>query len=91
MGVGEHPLTGGIYTVENSADEITRQGVNIHQDNPGEELNFLGYLNGTQYADQGRNFGCMCYGFFLMSSVGVGIGAKKESRRLEMEMELTVA
>jgi len=60
VGVGEHPLTGGIYAVENSADEITREGTNIHEDNPGEEMNFLGYLNGTQYANQGRNFGCMC-------------------------------
>lgn len=63
VGVGEHPLTGGIYTVENSADEVTRQGLNIHEDNPGEEMNFLGYLNGTHYTDQGRNFGCMCYIF----------------------------
>lgn len=76
--------------MENSADEITRQGVNIHQDNPGEEMNFLGYLNGTQYADQGRNFGCMRYGFFFISSVGVGIGAGMESRRLEIEIGLTV-
>jgi glucose/arabinose dehydrogenase len=58
VGVAEHPLTGGIYSVENSADQITRDGQDIHEDNPGEEMNFFGYLNGTAYANQGRNFGC---------------------------------
>ncbi|EMD00918.1 hypothetical protein BAUCODRAFT_118642 [Baudoinia panamericana UAMH 10762] len=57
VGIDEEPLSGGIYTVENSADDITRSGVDIHQNNPAEELNFLGYLNGTRSANQGRNFG----------------------------------
>ena len=57
VGVAEHPLTGGIYSVENSADNIQRDGQDIHQDNPGEELNFHGYLNGTEYAFQGQNYG----------------------------------
>jgi len=57
VGVGEHPVTGGIYTVENSVDQLTRNGQDVHEDNPGEEMNFLGYLNGTKYAEEGRNFG----------------------------------
>jgi len=57
VGVAEEPLTGGIYTVENSADELWRQDTDIHADNPAEELNFLGYLNGTSSPTQGRNFG----------------------------------
>lgn len=57
VGVAEHPETGGIFSVENSADEITRDGEDIHEDNPGEELNFHGYLNGTEYAEQGGNYG----------------------------------
>ncbi|KAI9653520.1 MAG: hypothetical protein M1821_007028 [Bathelium mastoideum] len=57
VGVAEEPQTGGIYTVENGVDEMNRSGVDIHQNNPGEELNFLGYLNGTSYAQQGANFG----------------------------------
>lgn len=57
VGVDEDPITGGIYTVENSVDEMMRQGQDIHQNNPGEELNFLGYLNGTSSPNQGRNFG----------------------------------
>lgn len=57
VGVAEHPDTGGIYSVENSVDEMTRDGKDVHQDNPGEELNFHGYLNGTKYALQGSNYG----------------------------------
>ncbi|KAH7306091.1 soluble quino protein glucose/sorbosone dehydrogenase [Rhexocercosporidium sp. MPI-PUGE-AT-0058] len=56
VGVAEEPLTGGIYSVENSADEIKRNGVDIHQNNPGEELNFHGFLNSST-GDQGGNYG----------------------------------
>ncbi|KAI4123704.1 MAG: hypothetical protein LQ338_005145 [Usnochroma carphineum] len=57
VGLVEHPNTGGIYSVENSVDQIMREGKDVHQDNPGEEMNFLGYLNGTQYEPQGSNYG----------------------------------
>ena len=57
VGLVEHPLTGGIFGIENSADEITRNGVDVSTNNPGEELNFFGYLNGTAYENQGANFG----------------------------------
>ncbi len=57
VGVAEHPTTGGIYSVENSVDQATRDGVDVHEDNPGEEMNFHGYLNGTEYAPQGSNYG----------------------------------
>lgn len=57
VGIAEHPNSGGLYSVENSADQITRMGVDVHQNNPGEELNFLGYLNGTERPSQGGNFG----------------------------------
>ncbi|KAL8799369.1 MAG: hypothetical protein Q9182_005941 [Xanthomendoza sp. 2 TL-2023] len=57
VGVAEHPDTGGIYSVENSVDEIMREGKDVHQDNPGEEMNFHGYLNGTKYVPQGSNYG----------------------------------
>jgi glucose/arabinose dehydrogenase len=42
VGVAEHPTTGGLYSVENSVDQMMRDGVDIHQDNPGEEMNFHG-------------------------------------------------
>jgi len=57
VGLVEHPVTGGIFGVENSADQISRDGVDVSNNNPGEELNFFGYLNGTEYADQGADFG----------------------------------
>jgi glucose/arabinose dehydrogenase len=56
VGIAEHPTTGGIYSVENSVDELQRNGVDIHQDNPGEEMNFHGYLHGSMM-DRGGNYG----------------------------------
>ena len=55
VGVAEHPDTGGIFSVENSADQITRNGKDVHENNPAEEMNFNGYLNGTQTAEQGKS------------------------------------
>ena len=70
VGIVEHPATGGIYTVENSVDQLVRDGQDIHQDNPGEELNFLGYLNGTEYAPQGSNFGYpYCFAAWAVNSI----------------------
>ena len=61
VGVAEHPVDGGIWSVENSVDEMMRMGEDIHHDNPGEELNFHGYANGSGDAF-GENFGYpMCY------------------------------
>jgi glucose/arabinose dehydrogenase len=56
VGVAEEPLIGGIYSVENSADQIDRIGVDIHQNNPGEEMNYHGFLNSST-EDQGGNYG----------------------------------
>jgi glucose/arabinose dehydrogenase len=62
IGVAEHPITGGIWSVENSADNVERDSESIREDNPGEELNFHGYLNGTGYNRQGDNYGYpQCY------------------------------
>ncbi|KAF5662047.1 l-sorbosone dehydrogenase [Fusarium heterosporum] len=61
VGVAEHPKTGGIFSVENSADELHRDGTDIHKDNPAEEMNFHGFLNGSS-EDQGGNYGYpLCY------------------------------
>ena len=57
VGIAEHPVTGGIYSVENSCDQFTRDGVDVHEDNPGEEMNFHGTLKGNTYAPQGGNYG----------------------------------
>ncbi|KAF3082516.1 hypothetical protein TWF569_004066 [Orbilia oligospora] len=41
VGIGEDPA-GGIWSVENSADNIVRNGQDVHNNNPGEELNYHG-------------------------------------------------
>ncbi|KAM0426680.1 hypothetical protein ACHAPT_007996 [Fusarium lateritium] len=61
VGVAEHPETGGVYSVENSVDNLRRKGRDIHANNPAEELNFHGFLNGSR-EDQGGNYGYpLCY------------------------------
>ncbi len=61
VGVGEHPVTGGIYSLDNGIDSMTRDGTDIHESNPGEELNFHGFLNAST-DDQGGNYGYpSCY------------------------------
>ena len=57
VGVAENQISGGLYSVENSADDVTRDGVDIHQDNPGEEMNFHGSLIDNTYAGQGGYYG----------------------------------
>ncbi|KAK2613009.1 hypothetical protein QQS21_000938 [Conoideocrella luteorostrata] len=63
VGVAEDPAKGGIWSVENSIDELTRDGKDIHADNPGEELNYHGILNDTSTSSsQGGNYGFpLCY------------------------------
>ncbi|TQV98752.1 hypothetical protein V2A60_007545 [Cordyceps javanica] len=57
VGVGQDPTTGHIWTVENSIDNMHRFGDDIHNSNPGEELNFHGRPNDTEGYHYGRNFG----------------------------------
>ncbi|KAK4145282.1 soluble quino protein glucose/sorbosone dehydrogenase [Dichotomopilus funicola] len=57
VGVAEHPEQGTIWSVENSADEIHRLGEDVHEDNPGEELNFHGALNDDNSKLLGANYG----------------------------------
>lgn len=60
VGIAEEPVTGGLYSVENSVDQMTRMGKDIHATNPGEELNFLGTMLNNTSPNQGSNFGCKC-------------------------------
>ncbi|KAM3449440.1 hypothetical protein MY3296_006905 [Beauveria thailandica] len=57
VGVADDPTNGHIWTVENSIDNMEREGTDIHNSNPGEELNFHGLPNDTSSAQYGRNFG----------------------------------
>ncbi|KAI6778990.1 L-sorbosone dehydrogenase-like protein [Emericellopsis cladophorae] len=57
VGVAEDPTHGGLWSVENSVDELRRNGEDIHRDNPGEELNFHGFVNGTDARFGNNNYG----------------------------------
>lgn len=81
VGVAEHPTTGGIFSLENSVDNFQRNGQSINRNNPGEELNFHGYLNGTQTEEQGRNYGYpSCYAAWNVSEIpenqGISVGTQ---------------
>jgi glucose/arabinose dehydrogenase len=79
VGVAEHPVTGGIYSVENSVDDVQRNGVDFHNDNPGEEMNYHtvleSYFNGTNDPVHGANFGYpTCYAAWNVSEIPGGTG-----------------
>lgn len=46
VGIGEDQF-GGVWSVENSADQVSRQEIDIRLNNPADELNWHGYLNQT--------------------------------------------
>jgi len=56
VGVAEHPVTGGVFSLDLGVDGMTRSGRDVHENNPGEELNFHGYLNSST-EHQGGNYG----------------------------------
>lgn len=56
VGVTENPVSGGIWSVENSVDNMKKNNVDIHNTNPCEELNYHGTLNGTS-PERGGNYG----------------------------------
>lgn len=82
VGLASHPVTGGLYGVENSVDGVTRNGRDIHENNPGEELNFFGYLDATKASpSQGKNFGYPhCFAVWDVAEIpdndGLSIGAQ---------------
>ena len=68
VGVAEDPVHGGIWSVENSVDQLERNGEDVHKDNPGEELNFHGFINGSadggiiEETGEANNYGYpLCY------------------------------
>ncbi|KAF9776006.1 hypothetical protein IL306_005851 [Fusarium sp. DS 682] len=63
VALAEHPETGGIFSLDNvnSVDELHRAKKDIHKDNPAEEMNFHGFLDGST-EKQGGNYGYpVCY------------------------------
>jgi glucose/arabinose dehydrogenase len=45
------------WSNENSLDDTKRNGVDVHMNNPGEELNYHGLLNDTKSPQFGANYG----------------------------------
>jgi glucose/arabinose dehydrogenase len=56
VGVGENPADGGIWSNENASDGMKREGVDIHETSPGEEINYHGSLVGASEL-HGKNYG----------------------------------
>ncbi|KAM7213102.1 soluble quino protein glucose dehydrogenase [Rhypophila decipiens] len=57
VGMGEHPTTGGIWSVENSMDDVKLGGKDVHNENPAEKANYHGALNDTSNKLKGANYG----------------------------------
>jgi glucose/arabinose dehydrogenase len=56
VGMGEDPR-GGIWSVDNGVDDMTRDGKDIHHTNPCEELNYHGVVSNTSDSVRGGHFG----------------------------------
>lgn len=70
VGVAEHPLTGGIYSVEMGMDYATRDKTDISQNNPGDELNYHGIIGKANDLNQGLNHGYpYCHAAWDMDSI----------------------
>ncbi|KAK1997763.1 glucose sorbosone dehydrogenase [Colletotrichum falcatum] len=75
VAVAEDPATGNVWAMDNSIDDITRNGVDIHDNNPGEELNLLGAVaDETEPGNYGypRCFAVWDTGIPLNDSLKVG-------------------
>jgi glucose/arabinose dehydrogenase len=57
VGIGENPTDGGIWSNENGSDNLRRDGKDIHENSPGEEVNYHGTLVNNKFAGQGKNYG----------------------------------
>ncbi|ORY15537.1 soluble quino protein glucose/sorbosone dehydrogenase [Clohesyomyces aquaticus] len=70
VGVAENPKDGGVWSAENNADNIKRDGFNIHENNPAEELNYHGKLDDSNNPLLGKNYGYpLCYGAWNVSEI----------------------
>ncbi|KAI1483167.1 soluble quino protein glucose dehydrogenase [Daldinia eschscholtzii] len=81
VGVGEDPSTGGIWSVENSADDIHRADVDLHNDNPAEELNYHGIVTDAENPLKGRNYGYpTCFSAWVTTNIpsnsGITVGSQ---------------
>jgi hypothetical protein len=69
------------WSVENGSDDMVRDGVDVHLNNPGEELNYHGRLNDTTSKEFGANYGYpLCFPAWdpssLPSNSGISVGTQ---------------
>lgn len=57
VAVGENPVTGEVYSAENSIDNAMRFGKDVHNTQPAEEMNYHGPINDTSNPLLGANYG----------------------------------
>jgi glucose/arabinose dehydrogenase len=70
VGVAENPKDGGVWSAENNADNIERDGIEIHENNPAEELNYHGKLDDSKNPLLNKNYGYpLCYGVWNTSDI----------------------
>ena len=55
--IAEHPVTGGIYSVDMGMDWALRDDKDLSNDNPGDEMNYHGIIGKANDLDQGLNHG----------------------------------
>lgn len=68
-------MTSAQWTVENSADEVHRSGVDLHNENPGEELNYHGVAGDAANALLGANYGYpVCFAAWATANIPEGDG-----------------
>ncbi|KAL6914666.1 hypothetical protein FSST1_012426 [Fusarium sambucinum] len=83
VGWAEDPATGNIWSVENSVDNLYRGGVDIHNTNPGEELNFHGSPDDTSSSQYGANYGYPgCFSIYDTSNIKDYPGGAKVGKQM---------
>ncbi|KAF2018953.1 soluble quino protein glucose dehydrogenase [Aaosphaeria arxii CBS 175.79] len=85
VGLAEHPDGGGVWSADNNADNIERNGMEIHENNPAEELNYHGVLSDDQNSLKNKNYGYpLCYGVWEPSEI-------PSAGRLEVGQQFAIA
>jgi glucose/arabinose dehydrogenase len=70
VGIAENPKDGGVWSADNNADNIQRDGREIHENNPAEELNYHGKLGDDKNPHLNKNYGYpLCYGVWNVSDL----------------------
>ena len=61
IGLAGKPKDGGIWRAKNNAENINRDGFNIHENNPAKELSNHGMLSDAESSFLNKNYGYLLY------------------------------